>query len=361
MPAEPYSAEALRAAGMPTRVDTSRGEPWAVRPEDIGPGDVLALRALGMGDALTGIAPLRGLRRLAPGSRLVLAAPAGVGGWLARLGVVDSVLPTPGLVHLGPIGGGQIAVDLHGNGPASRGLLTATDPGRLIGFDCPEVGHTGPPWRRDEHEVHRWCRLVSDAGGPCGPEDLRLADPADPADRHDRPSGGASDGCVVVHPGAAAPSRRWPVERWAVVTRALADVGHRVVVTGSADESALTAEVAASTPMATDAGGALDLDALTDLVGGAALVLSGDTGIAHLATALASPSVVLFGPVPPRWWGPLIDPHLHRVLWHGDPDADTWGDPHGGVVDPRLDAVGTDEVLSSAFDLLSHDTGRTTA
>ena len=63
-------------------------------------------------------------------------------------------------------------------------------------------------------------------------------------------------------------------------------------------------------------------DALTDLVRGAALVLGGDTGIAHLATALATPSMVLFGPVPPRWWGPLIDPHLHHVLWHGDPDAD---------------------------------------
>ncbi|EFV92084.1 glycosyl transferase family 9, partial [Dietzia cinnamea P4] len=140
MPAEPYSAEALRAAGVPTHVDVAREETWAVRPEDIGSGDVLALRALGMGDALTGIAPLRGLRRLAPGSRLVLAAPAGVGGWLARLGVVDAVLPTPGLVPLGPIRGGHIAVDLHGNGPASRGLLTATDPGRLIGFTARRWG-----------------------------------------------------------------------------------------------------------------------------------------------------------------------------------------------------------------------------
>ncbi|WP_108847917.1 glycosyltransferase family 9 protein [Dietzia lutea] len=359
MPVEPYTAEALRAAGVPTHVDVAREETWAARPEDIGSGDVLALRALGMGDALAGIAPLRGLRRLAPGSRLVLAAPAGVGGWLARLGVVDAVLPTPGLVPLGPIRGGQIAVDLHGNGPASRGLLTATDPGRLIGFDCPEVGHAGPPWHRDEHEVHRWCRLVSDAGGPCGPEDLRLTDPADRSPGGS--SGGVPGGPVVVHPGAAAPARRWPVERWTAVARALAEDGHRVVITGSADEAALTAEVAGSTPGATDAGGALDLDALTDLVRGAALVLSGDTGIAHLATALATPSVVLFGPVPPRWWGPLIDPHLHHVLWHGDPDADSWGDPHGDVVDPRLDAVRTDEVLASAFDLLSHDTGRTTS
>ena len=49
---------------------------------------VLALRALGLGDALTGVPALRGLRRAFPGHRLVLAAPAGVGGWLRDLGRV---------------------------------------------------------------------------------------------------------------------------------------------------------------------------------------------------------------------------------------------------------------------------------
>ena len=53
---------------------------------------VLALRALGLGDALTGIPALRGLRRAFPGARILLAAPAGLGTWLRDLGVVDGVV-----------------------------------------------------------------------------------------------------------------------------------------------------------------------------------------------------------------------------------------------------------------------------
>ena len=52
--------------------------------------------------------------------------------------------------------------------------------------------------------------------------------------------------------------------------------------------------------------------------GDAAVVVSGDTGIAHLATGYGTPSVLLFGPTPPAWWGPLVDLDRHRVLWHGE-------------------------------------------
>jgi ADP-heptose:LPS heptosyltransferase len=64
-------------------------------------------------------------------------------------------------------------------------------------------------------------------------------------------------------------------------------------------------------------------------VAGAALVLCGDTGIAHLATALGTPSVVLFGPVPPSLWGPPPDRPQHVALW-ADPD---------GLLDLTVDQV----------------------
>ncbi|OMH35209.1 glycosyl transferase family 9 [Tersicoccus sp. Bi-70] len=303
----------------------------------MGEGDVLVLRALGLGDALAGIAPLRGLRRLFPDHRLILAAPGPVGAWLTELGAVDGVLPTPGLVDLPPLAGGHVAVDLHGRGPASQRLLTATRPSRLIAFACPEVGHDGPEWHADEHEVARWCRLVADAGGPCGPADLLL--------RFQRPA--PADAPVVLHPGAAFGSRRWPVDRWRAVAEHLVDRGRRVLVTGSAGERDLTAAVSDGLPGVRDLGGALGLTGLTAVVDGAALVLSGDTGTAHLATALAVPSVLLFGPTPPSRWGPVVDQHLHTVLWHGDPAATTWGDPHGETLDERLAAITVAEVIAA--------------
>ncbi|WP_432488306.1 glycosyltransferase family 9 protein [Kineococcus sp. SYSU DK018] len=297
--------------------------------------DLLVLRALGLGDLLAGVPALRGLRRAFPDRRLLLAAPAGIGGFLQRRGVVDEVLVTAGLEPLRAKGSGHLAVDLHGNGPASRDPLAATGPDGLLGFRTD--GHDGPEWVRDEHEVARWCRLVAAWGAACGPEDLRL-----------RPRGPVpADGPVVVHPGAAFASRRWPVQRWAAVVGGLTAAGHEVHVTGTADEADLGAALAGAG--AVDRCGDLDLDGLAGLVGSARLVLSGDTGTAHVATALGVPSVLLFGPTPPHWWGPAIDEDRHVVLWHGDPAATGYvGDPHGAQVDPTLARITVEEVLAAS-------------
>ena len=105
---------------------------------------------------------------------------------------------------------------------------------------------------------------------------------------------------VVVHPGAASGSRRWPVGRWQAVVRALVGRGHRVVVTGVPAERDLCALVAGATPGAEDWCGRLDLRGLAERVASARLLLCGDTGVAHVATAVGTPSVLLFGPTTRR-------------------------------------------------------------
>ena len=300
-------------------------------------GAVLVLRALGLGDAVSGIAALRGVRRRWPDRELVLAAPAAIGRWLRDLALVDAWLPCDGLASplAWPRGArGHVAVNLHGRGPQSHRLLQATLPDALVAFSSKESGFaSGPQWCEEEHEVRRWCRLVSSAGGPCGPDDLRL-------DRDD------DDGMVVVHPGAGSASRRWPAPRWANVARALVDAGEEVVVTGGPTERELCRQVAAAAG-ARDLAGRLTLPELAGLVARARLVLCGDTGVAHLATAYATRSVLLFGPTPPDRWGPAIDPQLHTVLWHGVPGGSGPGDPHAASIDPLLADISVDEVLAA--------------
>lgn len=303
---------------------------------------LLALRALGLGDALTGVPALRGLRRAFPGHRLVLGAPDAVGGWLRDLGVVDDVLPTSGLSPL-PGPAPDVAVNLHGSGPQSHRLLLGLGPGRLVAFASPDAGVEGPSWRRDEHEVDRWVRLVRHAGGDCSREDLRL-DVGAPARGADAP--------VVLHPGAASGSRRWPAERWARVAAAVVADGGRVVVTGGPAEAGLAAHVLDGLPAgsAESTAGRLDLPSLARLVASARVVVCGDTGVAHVATAVGTPSVLLFGPTPPRWWGPCIDAERHVVLWHGDEDRP--GDPHADHPDPALLDITVDEVGGAVRALL---------
>ena len=136
------------------------------------------------------------------------------------------------------------------------------------------------------------------------------------------PAEEADAGLTIVHPGAAADSRRWPAERFADVAAQLRRQGHRVVITGGPAERSLAESIS-------DASGApallgLSLPRLMSVVASARLVVCGDTGVAHLASNYRTPSVVLFGPVSPALWGPPPDPR-HRVIFHGDGT----GDPHG--------------------------------
>lgn len=304
------------------------------------PDTVLVLRALGLGDTAAGIAALRGVRRAWPAGRVVLAAPSVYGGWLRGLGIVDEVLHTRGLARLDWPRGGHVAVNLHGSGPQSHQVLNATRPARLVAFRCDAAGHEqGPDWSRDEHEVVRWCRLVSHAGGPCGPDDLRL------------PRLGPANGRVVVHPGAASAARRWPERRWREVVRSFADRGHEVVLTGNRTERNLCTGIVTGISRARNLAGRLSVSALADLIAGAALLLAGDTGPAHLATAFGTPSVLLFGPTSPARWGPVIDLDRHVVLWHGGGD----GDPHADELDPALDRIDVAEVLYAAFELIARN------
>lgn len=294
---------------------------------------VVVLRALGLGDLLTAVPALRGLRRHCPDARIVLAAPSRYRELALLTGAVDELLPTACL------GDRQMlprppamAINLHGCGPESIDHVLGWQPRQVLTHSHrlhPTL--PGPPWRTDQHEVDRWCALLAWAGIPCDAADSSLPRPMLPFE---------PVGAVVIHPGASAPARRWPVERFAAVAAALSDEGYEIVITGSSDEFALAHDVAlaAGLPRTSVMSGLLDIPALTALVSDSRLVICGDTGIGHLAAATGTPSVVLFGPTAPDRWGPRgTAPHI--ALWanhFGDPHADT---PHEGLLRITVDSV----------------------
>jgi ADP-heptose:LPS heptosyltransferase len=303
---------------------------------------VLALRALGLGDLLTAVPALRGLARAYPAHRLVLAAPAplaplaGLAGW--ELAPVGELEPLPAGLHAPDVG-----VNLHGRGPQSHRLLRAAGPGRAIWFESAEVPESrgSPPWKAREHEVERWCRLLRESGIAAAPADLRLDPPPGPPPR-------ASAGATVIHPGAASRARRWPAGRFAAVARAEAAADRRVVVTGSRADLPLALEVAARAGLPDEIvlAGSTDLAALARAVAAADRVVCGDTGVAHLATAFGTPSVLLFGPTSPAEWGPPPSCSRHRVLWAG-----ATGDPHADSPHPGLLEIGVEDALEAMAQL----------
>ncbi|RFU22349.1 glycosyltransferase family 9 protein [Geodermatophilus marinus] len=306
----------------------------------------LVLRPLGLGDLLTGVPAIRAVRAAVPDHRLVLATTAALAPLAGLVDAVDEVLPARELEPLDwdrppP----ELAVDLHGKGPASHVVVADLHPGRLLTFGSP--GYPGPAWYPDEHEVRRWCRLVAEGlGVPADPDALDLAVPPVPSP--------APAGVAVVHPGAAFPARRWPAARFAAVARHLAARGLDVRVTGGPAEVELARSVARGAGLGEDAvlAGRTTTLELAAVVAGARVVVSGDTGTAHLATAYRRPSVVLFGPVPPALWGPPPRPQ-HVVLWHGDGTGDGTGDPWGAELDPALARITAEEVTAALDGLLA--------
>ncbi|KNC19255.1 glycosyl transferase [Arthrobacter sp. RIT-PI-e] len=299
---------------------------------------MLALRALKLGDLLVAVPALKGLRRAFPEHRILYAAQEWLRPVIALTGAVDDLLPTHGLDDPLPVEHGriEIAVNLHGNGAESRGRLEAIGAQRRMGYRAP--GWDGPRWHDGALERERWASLVSWHGVPADPLDCGLLVPE---------GGSPAPGAVVIHVGAAYGSRLWPVERFAAVARVLADSGHRVLFTGSEKERprALAVADAAGLPEDSVAAGRLTLDRFAGLISGAALVISADTGAAHLASAYARPSVVLFGPAPPSAWGPPPGPHT--VLTD---ESVRVGETFSPLPDPALLAVTVEQVLAAAAD-----------
>jgi ADP-heptose:LPS heptosyltransferase len=302
---------------------------------------IVVLRALGLGDLLTAVPALRGLRRHYPNARVMLAAPDRYRDLAMLTGAVDELLPTSGLGDVQPLAGPPaLAVNLHGRGPQSIDHLLAWTPQSVISHR--HDGHpalTGPQWRPDVHEMHRWCALLEWAGIRCDSTDVLLQRPPLPRDE---------TGAVVIHPGASAPARQWPPERFAEVAVALRNEGYDIVVTGSSGEFDLAHLVArtAHLPRTAVVSGLLDLPALTALISDSRLVICGDTGVAHLAAATGTASVVLFGPTSPHHWGPR-GPAPHAALWSGRS-----GDPHAAVPHEGLLSITVDRVLSACRHVL---------
>jgi ADP-heptose:LPS heptosyltransferase len=304
-------------------------------------GTIVVLRALGLGDLLTGIPALRGLRRAYPDARIVLAAPERYIELAMLSGAIDAVRPTPGLGGLLPLRRPpDMAVNLHGSGPESIADLRTLAPGSLLSHRHPaHPDLAGPPWRPDVHEVDRWCGMLEWFGIACDAADLTLPRPQGYPDR---------SGVVVIHPGAASAARRWPAERFAAVAATLAAEGNDIVITGNSCEVELAHTVArrAGLPENAVLAGTLSLLGMVALVNDCRLLVCGDTGVGHIATATGTPSVVLFGPTPPSWWGPRgRGPHI--PLWTGDR-----GDPHADRPDPGLLLITVDRTLDATREVL---------
>jgi heptosyltransferase-2/heptosyltransferase-3 len=123
---------------------------------------------------------------------------------------------------------------------------------------------------------------------------------------------------LVVHPGSGSPIKRWTPASWGAAVRALTAPDEPVVLTGGPDEVTLVAEVAAALGRPViDLAGRTDLPTLAAVFARCRAVAGPDSGPLHLAVAVGTPTVHLFGPADAARFGPWGAAERHAVVAGG--------------------------------------------
>ena len=160
---------------------------------------------------------------------------------------------------------------------------------------------------------------------------------------------------VAVHPASRWLFKCWPAARLAELINTLQARGERVVLTGSrdADESALVDQVVRGlrAPVI-NLSGQLGLKELAALIGRARLFLGVDSAPMHMASAMGTPAVALFGPSGEVEWGPWQIPH--RIVTSDHPCRPCgYNGCGGGNRSDCMEAIPLRPVLA-AIDALTH-------
>jgi heptosyltransferase-2 len=165
---------------------------------------------------------------------------------------------------------------------------------------------------------------------------------------------GAKLPIVAIAPGARWPTKRWPAERFAALADVLAAEGATIVLAGGPTdrEAAAMFRAAVHSPIAADLS-FLPVDALGAALGRVSLLIACDSGPVHLATAVGTPALALFGPTSIVRWGP---PEPGRALSLGLTCAPCSN--HGGDTCPEghhrcMAELGVEQVAAVAREMLA--------
>lgn len=368
--ASPVERALLSAADLPLRV-LARAPVLAAAAPTLAPADVrkiLVLRLDRIGDVLMSLPALAGLRQAYPDAHIRLA----VGGWsadVARRAPVDEVLvwsapwagrPREGAESRRALWGKalalrrerlDLAIDLQGDVRASA-LMALTGARERVGY-----ANTGGArlltrvvpldetlsWVEQNRHAIAAAAGAATREGP--PPPVALLGAADHARAQEVLRAHGLEGrrpLVGLHPSGGRPIKQWSAGRWReVAARLQREFGAVVLLTGSEGDRSLAAEVAFGLAgEVRDLTGRLALFDTLAVIGALDLFLSSDTGPMHMAVAVGTPSVSVFGPSDARRYfsGGTGDAGTRHVVVR----ADLWCAPCNLIRRPPAECLGPD-------------------
>jgi heptosyltransferase-2 len=274
------------------------------------------VRTGALGDVVLATALLAPLRARFPGARLEWLTEAPYVPLLAGLPELAAVHPLwrpgRGVPRPAPLRGFDLALDLQGRARTAALARAAAADG--VALHAPERDPRAAvralfaevPPLPSLPARERYAEALAPLGlGPPGP--TRVSAGREAVRRAEALLAGLPPGRrrVAVAPGARWASKRWPAARFAALADALGAGGHAVVLAGGPPDVEVLApfRAALTRPLAADLS-AQPLEVLAAALARVDLLVSNDSGLAHVAAAAGTPVLALFGPTSPERWGP---------------------------------------------------------
>lgn len=297
------------------------------------------VRALHLGDLLLTVPALRAIRAGFPNAEITLIGLKWSAGFAHRYcHYLDRWREFPGYPGLLEVEvdpertaaflraerayGYDLVLQMHGNGSVSNRFALELGGRRTAGYyhqTAPAGLDPCAPYPDHLPEIRRHLGVARLLGLP--DDDVRLEFPILPADEAALasilPDGfGQRRPLVGLHPGARPPARRWPIEYFAELGDWLAEhYGATIVITAGPGEGGIAGKVIRRMhSSAINLAEQTTIGSLAALIRRYDLIISNDTGPAHLAVALDRPSITLFGPADRTRWAPL-DQRRHPIAF----------------------------------------------
>ena len=360
---------------------------------------ILAVKLADFGDALLMTPALRALRAAYPGATIDALTTPGAADVYRHSGLVDEVLVFDKARYDGPGGWlraplvpfvlgrrlrarryGAVALFHHLTTRAGAvkhaGLVLASGAPARAGLARPGAARAAFLNRRAadlgydaRHEVEAALAVAAALGAPAKDRSLAFVPGARAEARATALLATLDAGgpWVALHPGSGpySPARRWLPERFAEVADGLAASGARVVLVGTPADGTADVAAQARAPVL-DLTGRTDLPTLAAVLARMDLFVGNDSGVTHLATAMGTPVVAVFGPSNAIAWGPWWPetdaqgpPSPHRVVGLPLPcrpcmyRGHALGEPRGCPTRDCLTWLPSGRVLEAALDALA--------
>lgn len=304
------------------------------------PRRVVVMRALRLGDLICATPALRSLRKLLPQAHITLIGLPLAQEFVLRCRYLDDFMEFPGyagiadqtflparsLAFLARMQEEHydLAIQLHGSGVFSNPFTVMLGAKYTVGFTRPHETNLGldfsVPYPSQGREVKRLLTLMYALGAPDTGDDTELT--VLPSDRAELQQHPVLDSIVQtqrpiigIHPGASIATRRWMLDRFANVADQLIELyGAEIVITGGKHEWEMCERVRTLMHhLAHNVAGQTSLGTLAALIERLTLFICNDSGPAHLAAALGTPSITIFGAANAEDWA-ASDTLKHRPL-----------------------------------------------